>query len=147
LLLTSIRLNLARAKTPAGKRHYRRRIASVKRQLKRLAKVRCTCPATRKKSAELEQRLQAARNNLAAAQTEADKTRYRREIRSLKLQLRRLADACRCADIRKKRARLTKRLRAEQKNLAAAKTAPQRERLQRQIKLLKRRIQRLRCSR
>jgi PKD repeat protein len=95
LLLRSIRGNLARAKTPAGKRHYRRRIASVKRQLKRLAKTNCTS----------------------------------------------------CVAIRKKRARLKKRLRAEQRHLAAAETSPQKKRLQRQIKMLKRQIQRLRCSR
>jgi YD repeat-containing protein len=147
LLLTSIRRDLARAKSAHGKRHYRLRIASVKRQIKRLAHVKCRCPATRKKGEELDQRLQTARNNWAAAQTLADKTRYQREIRSLKLKLRRLGDACICADKRKKRTRFQKQLDTAQQNLGAATTGAEKNRYEHQIKALKRKIQRLRCSR
>jgi PKD domain-containing protein len=147
LLLASIRRNFARAKTARGKRHYRLRIASVKRQLKRLAVIKCKCPQTRKKATELEQRLQTARNNFAAAQTAPDKTRYRREIKSLKLQLRRLGDACRCADKRRKRRRFQNQLETAQRKLSSARAGPEKNRYQRQIKALKRKIQRLRCSR
>jgi PKD domain-containing protein len=147
LLLASIRRDLARTKTARGKRHYRLRIKSVKRQLKRLAKINCKCPDTSRKAARVQQRLSAARRKLAAAGTPVEKRRYQHRIRSLKLQLRRLGDACRCADKRRKRARLQTQLETAQQNLANTNTQAEKDQYDAQIESLKRKIQRLRCSR